>query len=77
MQRLQEWKGLNLSLDMLIEIQKNITQNTLEDVKDEGRFREDKDNIAVINRVTGEVVFDPPPKEFVITELKEANQLRQ
>jgi Fic family protein len=70
MQRLQEWKGLNLSLDMLIEIQKNITQNTLEEAKDEGRFREDTDNIAVINRVTGEVVFDPPPKEFVAAELK-------
>ena len=70
MQRLQEWKGLDLSLDMLIEIQKNITQNTLEEAKDEGRFREDTDNIAVINRITGEIVFDPPPKEFVIAELK-------
>jgi Fic family protein len=70
MQRLQEWKGLDLSLEMLIEIQKNITQDTLEDKKDEGRFREDLDNIAVVNRMTGETVFDPPSREFVLAELK-------
>ncbi|HWW42899.1 Fic family protein [Pedobacter sp.] len=70
MQRLMDWKDLDISLEMLIDIQKNITLDTLEDVKDEGRFREDSDEIAVVNRTTGETVFDPPPKKFIHAELK-------
>jgi Fic family protein len=70
MQRLQDWKDLDLSIEMLVDIQKNITQDTLDDKADEGRLREDSDNIAVVNQTTGETVFDPPSKEFVLEELK-------
>lgn len=70
MQQLLEWKDLDLSLDLLLEIQKRITQNTLDDAKDEGRLRQDDDEIAVVNQLTGEVVFQPPHAEFVKKELE-------
>lgn len=69
MQRLLDWKDLPLSLNMLQEIQKNITTNTLEDKKDEARFRTDDDNIGVVNQLTGEVVFTPPKQSVVMVEL--------
>lgn len=70
MQRLQEWKDLEISIEMIKEIQKNITLNTLDDKLDEGRFREDSDNIAIVDKLTGEIVFTPPKSIFVIKELQ-------
>lgn len=70
MQRLQEWKDLDLSIEMIIEIQKNITRNTLEDSNDVGRIRNDSDNIAVMDKLTGDIIFTPPNKSFVLKELK-------
>ena len=70
MQRLQEWKDLDLTIEMIIDIQKNITHNTLEDSRDVGRIRDDVDNIAVVDRLTGDIVFNPPNKKFVLEELK-------
>lgn len=70
MQRLQDWKDLNLSIDMLLDIQKNITVNTLTDKNDSGRLRTDEDGINIINSATGEIVFRPPKAEFVKSELE-------
>lgn len=69
MQRLLDWKDLQLSKSMLIDIQKNITAGTLDDENDSGRFRKDKDDIGVVDRLTGETVFTPPNAEFVSSEL--------
>lgn len=69
MQQLMEWKNLPLSIDMVKEIQINITRDTLDDPKDYGKFRTDEDHIAVVNSLTGESVFTPPSSEFVLTEL--------
>lgn len=69
MQRLIDWKDLNLSKGMLLEIQKNITTNTLEDEKDAGRFRKDGDNIQVIDKLTGTTAFTPPTEEIFLKEL--------
>lgn len=69
MQRLQDWKDLDLSLEMLLDIQKNITINTLSDKNDSGRLRTDEDGINVVNSATGEIIFSPPNAEFVKNEL--------
>lgn len=71
MQRLLDWKDLDLSVEMLKEIQKNITVGTLDEENDSGRLRTDEDEIKVIDRLTGEVVFDPPTERFVAAELEE------
>ncbi|MEK7502587.1 MAG: Fic family protein [Patescibacteria group bacterium] len=70
MQRLLDWKDLELTKDMLIEIQKNITTGTLDNEADSGRFRTDEDDIGVVSRLTGETVFTPPKADFVSTELE-------
>lgn len=69
MQRLVDWKDLNLTKEMLLEIQKNITTNTLEDEKDAGRFRQDGDNIQVVDKLTGVVAFTPPSENIFLKEL--------
>jgi len=74
MQRLQDWKDLDLSVDMLLEIQKNITINSLTDKNDSGRLRVDEDGINIVNSATGEIVFSPPKAEFVKAELEKLIQ---
>lgn len=69
MQRLMDWKDLNLTKEMLLEVQKNITANTLEDENDSGRFRQEGDNIQVVNRLTGTAAFAPPSEEMFLKEL--------
>ena len=69
MQRLMDWKELDLSKNMLLEIQKNITEGTLDDPKDAGKYRTDNDGIHIMNRITGEIVFTPPNEAFVNKEL--------
>lgn len=69
MQRLMDWKDLNLSREMLLEIQQNITMGTLEDEKDAGRFRKDEDNIQVVDKLTGRVAYTPPSEKIFLREL--------
>jgi len=47
----------------LLDTHKMVTKGTLENPKDEGRFR--KRQVVVMNRVTGEIVFNPPPTKEV------------
>lgn len=69
MQKLQELKTLDLSIDLLKEIQKIITHGTLGNKDDYGRLRIDEDNIAVVDRLTGEAVFVPPNSNTMRKEL--------
>ncbi|MCR5763990.1 MAG: Fic family protein [Treponema sp.] len=56
---LSEHKDDDFSPELLLEIHKQITEKTLDDPNDEGRFRTD-DNIYVVNGITGEVAHTPP-----------------
>jgi len=69
MQKLQDWKNLDLSKKMLLEIQKLITLDTLEDPRESGRFRKNKDKIVVSDAMTGEIVFTPPTEKVLKNEL--------
>ncbi len=69
MQLIGEWKDLDLSEEMLLDIQRRITNRTLEEA-DAGRFRLDSDNIAVVDQATGEITFVPPKEEEMRRELK-------
>jgi Fic family protein len=51
-------KIISLDTDDLLKIHKIVTQDTLDDPKDEGVFRNRQ--VYVINRATGQVVFTPP-----------------
>ncbi|GMR18928.1 MAG: Fic family protein [Patescibacteria group bacterium] len=70
MQMLDDLKDLNLSLGMLLDIQKQITIGTLENEDEAGRLRTDEDRIVVSDSLTGEVVFIPPSEKKLKKELK-------
>ena len=52
-------KNEDLTIDNLSYIHKLITNNTLEDVEDEGKFR-DNDDVHVVNYTKSEIVHIPP-----------------
>jgi Fic family protein len=70
MQKLDTLKDVRLSEGMLLDIQLNITRDTLEDPSEGGRFRKDEDEIVVSDRLTGETVFVPPKERMMREELK-------
>lgn len=48
-----------LTINLLLEIHKQISYNTLEDKSDEGKFR-DSNDIYVVNHIESEIVHTPP-----------------
>lgn len=52
-------KNQGLTPELLLDIHKQITENTLDNPENEGRFRTD-DNIHVMNVMTGEIAHEPP-----------------
>ena len=69
MEALEDWKDLELSEKMLLDLQSKITSGTLDDAEDTGRFRKDEDEIRVFDRKTGEVIFTPPLEKMMRKEL--------
>lgn len=57
-------KDQGLTPELLLNIHKQITENTLDNPEDEGRFRTDN-NIHVMNVMTGEVAHEPPSYEQI------------
>ncbi len=70
MQRIVEWKDLDLTEQMLLDLQKILTEQTVDDVSVIGRFRTDNDQIVVIDPITGEIAHIPPTQEAMFSELK-------
>ncbi|MBU0974732.1 Fic family protein [Patescibacteria group bacterium] len=69
MQRLEDLKELELSKEMLLEIQGIITRDTMDDPYDSGRFRNDEDDINVVDSSRNEIIFTPPREEIFKKEL--------
>jgi Fic family protein len=72
MQLLDDLKELDLTEDILLDIQKRITNKTLDEDNQDGggRFRTDDDDIAVVDHAKAEIVFTPPQEEDMRRELK-------
>lgn len=60
MSRLGELKDQPLTKDLVFEIHRLITEDTLDDPSAAGRFRSDDEKV-VVNDLYGEVYHDPPP----------------
>lgn len=56
---LSEHKNETLTPELLLEIHRRISEKTLDDAANEGRFRTD-DTIFVVNGITGEIAHEPP-----------------
>lgn len=59
-----EHKNESLTSELLLKVHSLMTYKTLEDPRDEGRFRTD-DEVVVENGITHEVVHTPPPHEDI------------
>ena len=70
MQRLAEWKDLDLTEQILLDLQKILVNQTTDDPSIVGRFRNDEDNIVVHDPMTGEIAHIPPKQEIMLSELK-------
>lgn len=59
-----EHKNEPLTSELLLKVHSLMTYKTLEDPRDEGRFRTD-DEVVVENGITHEIVHTPPPHEDI------------
>ena len=69
MSRLGELKEQPLSKDLVFEIHRLITEDTLDDPTAAGRFRRDDEKV-VVNDLYGEVYHDPPPAAQLDARMK-------
>ncbi len=56
-------KDTPLSVELLLEIHRRITEKTLKNEEDAGRFRTEEDDIVVFDVMAGETVHTPPAAE--------------
>lgn len=59
MKQIVQQKSEDLTAENLLYIHKLITSNTLDDIEDEGKFREN-DDVHVVNHANSEIVHTPP-----------------
>jgi Fic family protein len=69
-QFIRENRSIDLSPEFLIEIQRILTEKTLDDSEQVGRFRTDKDSISVVDVRDNEVLHIPPPASELKSRLK-------
>ncbi len=62
MQFIRDCADKPLSQDLIFEMHRTVTENTLEDPEDAGRFRQ-SDNIRVYENISNEVVHTPPSQK--------------
>mgnify|MGYP003600619411 CR=1 FL=1 len=70
MKHIVQNKNNDIDSEQILFIHKLITKNTLDDVIDEGKFR-DSDDIHVVDHSNSEIVHIPPPKEEVEILIKD------
>jgi len=63
------YKNQKMSLSLLLELHKMITDGTKDDKGDQPRLRTNEDNIYVIDKATGDIYHNAPDVDFVKKEL--------
>lgn len=63
MQQIREWKDRELDPDLVFEIHRHVTHETLEKPDAAGRFRRADEPVTVQDTITGEVFHKPPPAD--------------
>jgi Fic family protein len=72
-QKILEWKNDELTEDKLLELHRLVTKKTMDDSRDEGRFRNDNE-VNVVDVLDGEVVHYPPDYNVVKPLIKKLFQ---
>lgn len=69
LQFVKEHKDDPLSLEFILELHRIVTQKTLDDEEDSGRFR-DNDEVQVVDDTSGEVLHQPPPAKSLRARMR-------
>ncbi len=69
-QKMVEWKDLDLTESILLDLQKILVNQTTDDSSIIGRFRTDEDDIVVHDPMTGEIAHIPPKEKTMRSELQ-------
>lgn len=69
MQSIKDICKKNLSINILLELHKSITKDTLDSSEEEGRFRAPEDNVSVVTNY-GDLLFTPPKAEEISRRLE-------
>lgn len=70
MERIRDIKDVDITVDIILELHKIVTNHTLEDSTAAGRFRDSNERIVVEDTTTGEVLHNPPPANELNTRVK-------
>ncbi|MEN9653945.1 MAG: hypothetical protein RL235_57 [Chlamydiota bacterium] len=70
MQKISVWKEQPLSPDLIFEIHRTVTDQTLDDPDAAGRFRRIDEFVTVEDISTGEILHDPPHADELPTRLE-------
>ncbi|MBX3368076.1 MAG: Fic family protein [Phycisphaeraceae bacterium] len=70
MQQLKGCLEKELSVSLLKDMQRTLTEGTLDDPSDAGRFRRADENVRVVDERDGSTIFVPPPAEQIDARLK-------
>jgi Fic family protein len=65
MEFVNEIKDESLSKELIFEIHRMISENTLDDEEEVGRFRKDDEKIVVQDSLTGKILHRPPPADHL------------
>lgn len=68
MKKLKTWKQEPLSIELILEMHRTITANTMEDIS--GRLRTSHENVMIIDNSTQEILHEPPPAETLIERME-------
>jgi Fic family protein len=71
MQQIRDWKNRPLDSNLVCEIHRYVTAETLERSDAAGRFRRTDESVYVQNEFTGEIFHTPPPAEELPARVEE------
>ncbi|MCP5505282.1 MAG: Fic family protein [Chlamydiales bacterium] len=60
MQKLREWKDFPLTIDLIFDIHRTVTKETLEQTSYIGAFRKESDHVVIEDIATQDVLHEPP-----------------
>lgn len=63
------YKNEKMSLDLILELHRLITENTVDSENEAPRFREDGEPIYITNKINGDIYYQAPEVNFVKAEM--------
>lgn len=69
MEFMRSKRELDLTPELILELHRIVTENTLDNPNQAGQLRTEKDDVNVIDNATGDILFTPPPAKDLAQRL--------